>query len=202
MAIDELLRLHAWATVVVQARVAEAAPADLDRPTPCAGWNLDGLLAHMVGQDHGFAAATQADLPASAFAPRPLASSPAAEHAAAGAAVVTAFAVADPAREVLLSDLGLRVPLATSVGMHLLDTLVHGWDVAASLGRPVRYPGPLVAVALRAAERVPRDPAREQQGAAFAPALPDGDSAGDPWHRVLLLLGRDPGWDSAGSAGR
>jgi uncharacterized protein (TIGR03083 family) len=32
-------------------------PADLARPTPCAGWDLRALLAHLIGQNHGFAEA-------------------------------------------------------------------------------------------------------------------------------------------------
>ena len=31
--------------------------ADLDRPTPCAGWDLRALVAHLIGQNHGFAEA-------------------------------------------------------------------------------------------------------------------------------------------------
>ena len=37
--------------------VAQSTPADLDRPTPCAGWDLAALLAHMTAQHRGFAAA-------------------------------------------------------------------------------------------------------------------------------------------------
>src|ERR1700742_1759826 len=37
--------------------VAQVAPDDLDRPTPCAGWDLRALLAHMTVQHLGFAAA-------------------------------------------------------------------------------------------------------------------------------------------------
>src|SRR3984957_10853129 len=33
--------------------------ADLDAPTPCAGWNLADLLAHMTAQHRGFAAAAR-----------------------------------------------------------------------------------------------------------------------------------------------
>src|SRR6202000_2020036 len=34
-------------------------PADLDAPTPCAGWKLIDLLAHMTIQHRGFAAAAR-----------------------------------------------------------------------------------------------------------------------------------------------
>jgi gas vesicle protein len=38
-------------------QVTQLTPADLTRPTPCAGWTLHGLLAHMTTQHYGFAAA-------------------------------------------------------------------------------------------------------------------------------------------------
>ena len=45
---------------------------DLTRPTPCAAWTLADLLAHMVGQHVGFAAAARdGDAPRSAYAPVP-----------------------------------------------------------------------------------------------------------------------------------
>ncbi len=37
--------------------VSQASAADLARPTPCAGWALADLLAHMTAQHDGFAAA-------------------------------------------------------------------------------------------------------------------------------------------------
>src|ERR1041384_3040555 len=45
--------------------------ADLGRATPCGDWTLTDLLAHMIGQNHGFAAAVRdGDAPHEAFAPR------------------------------------------------------------------------------------------------------------------------------------
>ena len=37
--------------------VEEITAVDLSRPTPCAGWTLGDLLAHMTVQHQGFAAA-------------------------------------------------------------------------------------------------------------------------------------------------
>ena len=63
--------------------VAGVTRDDLDRPTPCAGWTLADLLAHMSAQHRGFAAAATgggADL--AVWQPRP-ADDPVAEYAAA-----------------------------------------------------------------------------------------------------------------------
>ncbi|MFL6118649.1 TIGR03086 family metal-binding protein [Actinophytocola sp.] len=184
---QNIRELHRRAVEAIRPVLTRVRPADLDRPTPCAGWDLRTLLAHMTGQDRGFAAAALADVSAEAFAP----ADP--ETWAAGAAVVVAaFAAADPARSVLLPEFGdRRFPLDTVIGFHLLDTLVHGWDVAATLGTPTDYDDELLTAVRQQAERVPGGAARTAPGAAFAPALP---TAADGWAGTLALLGRDPNW--------
>ena len=48
-------------------RLTDADPAS---PTPCVGWTVADLLAHMIGQNRGFAEAlTRGDAPARAFGP-------------------------------------------------------------------------------------------------------------------------------------
>ncbi|TCO65107.1 TIGR03086 family metal-binding protein [Actinocrispum wychmicini] len=183
--------LHRRSVDAIRPIVARVRPADLDSPTPCAGWDLRTLLAHMIGQDHGFAAAVLADVSAEAFAPR---EPSIAAHEAGTAVVVAAFATADPARPVLLAEFeGHRFPLRNVIGFHLLDTLVHGWDVASSLGIQVDYDEDLLTAVQTEAELVPGGPARTAPDAAFAPILPiAADSTG--WARTLALLGRDPHW--------
>ncbi|NML52559.1 hypothetical protein HHL19_17940 [Streptomyces sp. R302] len=56
-AFDDLRRLHARVVRDSVHLVARVTPADLTRPTPCAGWDLKDLLDHMTAQHHGFAAA-------------------------------------------------------------------------------------------------------------------------------------------------
>ncbi|HEY0639365.1 MAG TPA: maleylpyruvate isomerase N-terminal domain-containing protein, partial [Pseudonocardiaceae bacterium] len=49
--------MHGRVMATSVAVVAGVSADDLGRPTPCAGWDLRRLLAHMTGQNHGFAAA-------------------------------------------------------------------------------------------------------------------------------------------------
>jgi uncharacterized protein (TIGR03086 family) len=182
-----ILELHRRATDIVRVIVDKVRDEDLGRPTPCAGWDLRTLLAHMVGQDYGFAAAALADVGEEVFAPRDIA-----KHAIGAELVVAAFAAADPAREVLQPEFHQRFPLATVVGFHLLDTAVHGWDVAVSIGLDVDYDDELVSAVEAQAERVPDGEIRTGPDAVFGPVLPVGGTAG--WARTLRLLGRDPGW--------
>lgn len=194
---QNIFELHRRATDAVLPVVARVREGDLDRPTPCAGWDLRTLLAHMTGQDHGFAAAALADVSVEAFAPR---SASVDAHAAGAALVVAAFAAASPERDVLLPEFGARFPLPTVVGFHLLDTLVHGWDVAVSLGGGVWYDDDLVAAVLAQAEAIPGGDMRTRPGAAFGPVLPAADSAAG-WVRTLALLGRDPRWMAPAAVG-
>jgi uncharacterized protein (TIGR03086 family) len=199
--VENILELHQRSVAGLRPVLDRITPADLDRPTPCAGWDLRALLEHMTGQDHGFAAAVRAartggDADVSAFAPRQLGPSPATTVATGLDEVVAAFA--DGAESpVLLPEFGARLPLPIVAGMHLVDTLVHGWDVAAALGAQAAYSAGLdaevVAAALDMAEQVPDDASREAPGAPFGHALTAPADA-DPWTRTLTLLGRDPAW--------
>src|ERR1700754_3995995 len=182
---NTIRELNQRASDTVRQIVAAVRPADLGRPTPCADWDLRALLEHMIGQDHGFAVAVQRDVGPEAFAPRPFDGPPAAAHAAGSNAVVAAFAAAAPDRPVLLAEFGdVRFPPDQVVGFHLIDTLVHGWDVAVSFGRDIRYVDDLVAAGLEVARLVPTGPAREVPGAPFGLALAVDDAAG-AWGRTL-----------------
>ena len=200
---ENIVELHRRTVAGIGPVLARVDPADLARPTPCTGWDLRALLEHMTGQDHGFAAAVRAartggEVDVAAFAPRPLGPSPAATLTAGLDEVVAAFAEGADGL-VLLPEFGARLPVPVIVQMHLIDTLVHGWDVAAALGVQADYverlDAEVVAAALAMSEQVPDDESREAPGAPFAHALP-APAGADPWTRVLTLLGRDPAWTS------
>jgi uncharacterized protein (TIGR03086 family) len=206
---ENIYVLHRRVATAIRPVAGRITTDDLDLPTPCADWDLRALLEHMTGQDHGFAAAARAALAGSdadvaAFAPRPLDPSPAATHAAGLDAVVAAFAEGDGYEGlVLLPEFDARLPLPTIVGMHLIDTLLHGWDVAAALGSQAGYgeqfDADVLSAAIAIAEQVPDGPGREAPGASFGPAVATTSDA-DPWTRILTLLGRDPAWTAPAPA--
>jgi uncharacterized protein (TIGR03086 family) len=175
--------------------VARLTTADLSRPTPCAGWDLGALLAHMTVQHRGFAAAAAghgADV--ALWQPVPLGDDPAHEYAEAAEQVIAAFA-ADGVleREFSLPEVrnGQSFPASMAIGFHLVDYVVHGWDVATSLGVPFNLPADVLAATLPIARAVPGGPARTVPGAAFAPAVSIADDTG-PLDEILALLGRSP----------
>src|SRR3954454_7499696 len=55
----DLRELDRRSLLVLDKIVAAATPADLARPTPCAGWTLADLLRHQVSENHAFATAAR-----------------------------------------------------------------------------------------------------------------------------------------------
>jgi uncharacterized protein (TIGR03086 family) len=179
--------------------VAQIQDTDLGKPTPCASWTLADLLTHMTGQHYGFAAAAEGDgADLGRWQPSPptgAASDLVDEYTLAADRVIAAFAaegVLD--RPFSLPEISTRIqfPAEKAIGFHLVDYVVHGWDVARSLGLGYEVEPIVLDAALAIAQAVPDGESRRRPGAAFAPRRePVGDG---PLDRVLTLLGRDPAW--------
>lgn len=180
--------------VLETARLVDTATAeDWARPTPCAGWDLRRLVAHMTAQHRGFAAAargTGAD-PAYWREPEDL-GEPSRIHREAVTTLLAAFA-SDGVQErrFVLPELSLTVPGSVGIGFHFIDHVVHAWDVAVSLGVGLDLPDRVLEAGLAVARRVPTDPAGRGPGRAFAAALDVPDGSG-PLVETLRLLGRTP----------
>jgi uncharacterized protein (TIGR03086 family) len=199
------MRVHTIDVVEMDARAVRASvdvvslitAEDLHRPTPCAEWTLADLLAHMTAQHHGFAAAAGGNGgDPQVWRTRPLGADPAATYAAAAAEVIAAFAVEGVlSARFMLPEFTTEATFRGSraIGFHLVDYVVHTWDVARALDVRLDLPDDLVRAALPVAESVPDGPGREAPGAAFRPRLPVPAGAG-PMDRVLALLGRSPTW--------
>jgi uncharacterized protein (TIGR03086 family) len=204
----DLRSLHRVAVLASVEVVSAVTTDDLSRPTPCAGWNLADLLAHMTVQHLGFAAAARgegADLAIwqPAAVAEAVASDPVATYSAAAAALIDAFA--GPAVLEAMFALpefgpGATFPGSVAISFHLVDYVVHGWDVARTLGHPFELPADVVAAALPTALVVPDGDFRTGANAFFGPAVPSTDPV-DDLDRILAYLGRSPGWTpSTGNA--
>jgi uncharacterized protein (TIGR03086 family) len=178
--------------------VAQAGPADLARPTPCGDWTLGELLTHMTAQHDGWVAAAAGDGgDLSRWQPGPPAADPVKEYAGAAERVLAAFGadgVLD--REFALAELSplLLFPAAQAISFHFIDYLVHGWDVARSLGLdPPEYEPGLLAAALPVAQAVPDGELRKQGVVPFAPGI---SVAGvlSVMDQIVAMLGRSPSW--------
>ena len=171
--------------------------ADLAKPTPCDGWSVRDLLAHMTVQHDGFAAAAAGDgADLARWQPREPGADPAGEYAAAAGRVLAAFA-ADGVlgRKFTLPEISpvLRFPAPQAIGFHFVDYVVHGWDVARSLGRDFELASATLDAALAVARAVPDGEPRRRGLMPFAPGVPVAATAA-VFDQIVALLGRRPGW--------
>lgn len=199
--VTDLRPYHRTAVLASVDIVSRVTLHDLQRQTPCAGWNLADLLAHMTVQHRGFAAAAQgggadAAIWRPATVAKAIAVDPAGIYSAAAAAVLEAFA-ADSVLDApfALPDFGpgATFPGSIAIGFHFIDYVVHGWDVATAIGTAFDLPDDVLAAALPLALAVPEGDFRTTDGAPFGPAnvvIPQGGDLS----RILCHLGRSPNW--------
>jgi len=181
--------------LAVTTGIVEQVRADqLDLPTPCAGWSVRDLLAHMVGNNNGFAAAALGEPPVVEVWDGVAVTDPVGEFAASARRVDVAFASVEPLTGTF-AVLGYGdVPAGQAVGMHFIDYLAHGWDVAVSIGVDAGLDEQACAAVLAIGSNWPPDStAIWGPDAAFGyrVAVPEDASVAD---RMLGFLGRSPSW--------
>ncbi|WP_173010204.1 TIGR03086 family metal-binding protein [Mycolicibacterium sp. P9-64] len=200
MEMPDVRPLHHVVMTTSTTIVDSVRPADLDADTPCAGWRLADLLAHMTVQNRGFAAAARgfgdsADVWRADAVVDAISANPRDTYAASVDDVVTAFAgdgVLEASFALPEFGPGAVFPGVMAIGFHFIDYVVHNWDVAASLGLPYDVPDEIADTALALSLQVPDGELRDAPGAPFAHAIDAPCTA--TIDRILRHLGRDPGW--------
>jgi uncharacterized protein (TIGR03086 family) len=175
--------------------VAQVTEDRLGAPTPCAEWDLRALLVHMAGNNNGFADAAEGrPTDPAVWAGAGTGDDPVAEYLKSADRVAAAFA-ADGVVERKLEVHGFgSFPAPTAIGMHFIDYLVHGWDVARAIDADPALDPELCLAVLEMGDRWPKDsPAIWGPGAPFGKRVPVSDDA-PPEHRMLGFLGRSPAW--------
>ena len=196
----ELLDLHARAQGLIDGLLVDLPRSSLRTATPCVDWTLNDLLRHVVGRDVGLAeAARGGGQDKSSWRPVVLGRDPGREVAESAVDVVAAFATRGVDGVLWMPEISAAGPIPARVALlaHLVDTVVHGWDVAVTIGRPYRVPEDLLAAAAAVSAAVPDGPNRTRSDPlgpepAFGPAL--GLHFDQPLDILLAHLGRDPRW--------
>lgn len=194
----EDLREPDRAAVLATVKTAELVTPDLlDSPTPCAAWTVGDLLAHMAAQHRGFAAAARGDgADLAQWHPRPPGAHTSEEYAESAEEVLAAFAPDDvPERVLAMPEFGpgVTVPGYQAIGFHLVDYVVHGWDLARAVGQDYELDPACTEPVLRIVGQIPDGPERDTPESPFAHALPD-PGTGSALDRILRMLGRSPNW--------
>lgn len=170
----------------------------LNAPTPCAGWDLRALLVHMAGNNNGFADAAEGK-PAdpAVWEGSGISGDLVGEYQKSSERVRAAFADDDALNHPFEVHGFGSYPALTAIGMHFIDYLTHGWDVARAIGVEYTLDEELCLAVLRMGAGWPKgSPAIWGPGAPFGypVPVPDGAPAAD---RMLGFLGRSPNWPSA-----
>jgi uncharacterized protein (TIGR03086 family) len=178
------------------ARVVGNVPQNaLDTPTPCGDWDLRTLLNHTIlwtsysaeRRAHGESVAE--DLMNKDFTADPGFREDYAEQID---KAVTAWS-APEAWEGTRNVMGDATPAADVGAMLLMETALHGWDVATATGQQFNIDDP-TANALEDIVQAQAELFRKYQGFADAVEPPENATA---FERALTLSGRDPNWKPA-----
>lgn len=174
-----------WASGVV----AGVKPEDLDRPTPCDEWNVRMLLNHMIGSARAFAVG----VPNGAVNPQVDPSvdlfedDPGELYEASWPAAVDAWAMVDA--EGMTELPWGPMPNLLAAQLLLVESAVHGHDLAKATGQDATIPEAPAQAALAFATMLLNEP--EMRGNDFKPpvAVSEGASTTD---RLVAFLGRHP----------
>jgi uncharacterized protein (TIGR03086 family) len=186
--------------------VSQIGDAALRAPTPCAEFALTDLLRHVDEFAVALAAAARKE-PAPAGTPGAAPAAPALgadwrtripEHLD---ALVDAWR--DPAAfEGTTTAGGLELPAAVAAGVALEELVVHGWDVARTIGAPFTCDDTALEAVAGLLQQFNPPPPDGEAGAggaggnaAYAPPR-DVGTARPMLTRVIALSGRDPDWSA------
>lgn len=168
--------------------VLDGASRRWEAPTPCPGWTVRDVVAHVVGAERGFLDGQGIDV-----GPPPDLADPVAGWREQAAAVVAAL-TDDVAQRPYDGFFGPTTVGATVVDFYAWDLAVHAWDVAVATGQGWDVDDEEAADLDRAAQAW--GGALHAEGIC-APARPVADDA-PARERLLARLGRDPRWTPPG----
>jgi uncharacterized protein (TIGR03086 family) len=173
--------------------VSGIAADELGHPTPCPGYDVAGLIDHLLEAGHRAAALGRGQ------APPPGDQSPHVELSAApdqlrDAAQEAAQAWGDDSSLSLKHTMpwGEQYTGATLVDMYLSELAAHAWDLAWATGQLDKLDPSLAVPALEGARTLIKPQYRSTEpGAAFGPEVALAPGA-DDWERLAAFMGRDP----------
>lgn len=166
--------------------VAAVAAEQWDLATPCTDWTVRQLVAHLVGGNRLTARVLRGE---PTGPPDPLGDDPAAAYRASADELLVAF------RRPGVLEGTYTLPAGTLPGpavahLRIVETLVHGWDLARAIGRPPPFPDDLADGELAfSRDLLGRLPEGRRP---FAPPRPVAEHA-PAIDRLAALLGRPAG---------
>jgi uncharacterized protein (TIGR03086 family) len=139
-------------------------PDQLRNPTPCASWDVAGLINHVVGAQRFFVAGLQGT-PPSAAEGDDAAGDFVAAFDEASAECLAAFQ-GDGALDKMLDLPFGQMPGSAFIGLAMTDTFQHAWDLARATGQSTDLDPDLATALLAQARQSIQDGFRGPDGAA------------------------------------
>ncbi|MCB0938540.1 MAG: TIGR03086 family protein [Mycobacterium sp.] len=178
---DELASAEATLRVLQQA-VHGIATDDLAKPTPCREFDVAALTDHLLNSITSIGSVAGAESPR-----RDPADSVERQLIAAARPALDAWHRRGLDGTVPFGP--AEAPAAVMAGILSLEFLVHAWDYATAIGRPIRAPESLSQYVIGLAERVITPATRGRAGFDDPVEVPDD---ADPLDRLVALTGRRP----------
>jgi len=185
----EIVELHDRALEATTAIVANVDAAQFGAPTPCAEFDVRALLNHMVVGNYRFAKIACGE-PAEAV---PLTGDYVHDDALTSYRE-SAAAVSEAWRAPGALERTARLPIGDfpgtfALGIHTVEAIVHGWDLAKATGQPTELDPELYEVAWRNSKDI--DESFRGSGRPFGPVVPAPPGASET-DKLMAWLGRRP----------
>jgi uncharacterized protein (TIGR03086 family) len=171
----------AAAAEVTEGLIGGVTPDQLHLPTPCPDYDVTTLLDHLVGWARNFADKANGVTPPADPAHVDAGDDPRASFHEASARLVDGYRKGGSAE-------------APPLAVVLMETVTHGWDLAAATGQAAPYPADAVEAALVGGHAF-LAPEFRGDGKSFGDeveAAPDASAL----DRLVAFMGRDPSWSS------
>jgi uncharacterized protein (TIGR03086 family) len=183
----DIVDLDARAAERLGAIVAAVSPSQWASPTPCSGWSVRDLVAHLVLGNIKWTGIAKGDDWRPGGGDVDLGDDPAATYRRTVGEMLEAWRQPGALdRETTLPG-GQRGRSEVALWIHLAETLVHGWDLARATGQGPDFDLDVVEASLAECQR--RVPPARPEGSPFGPSVPVGASA-TPLERLAGYLGR------------
>ena len=185
----DIIKLHDRALEATTSIVANVDTSQFGGATPCAAFDVRELLNHMIGGNHRFVKIAHGEpgesVPATGDFVRNDALTPYRESAEAVSKAWSDPSVLERTAHLPFGDF----PGAFAIGIHTVEVIVHGWDLATATGQATDLDPELYAVAWQNCKDI--DESFRGPGRPFGPAVTPPADASDT-ARLMAWLGRRP----------
>lgn len=181
----DLIAVHNRALDGTQILVSGVETNQMAFPTPCQEWNVRELLNHMVGGNRSYAGIARRNQRRRAPGEDVLGEDPVEAYRQSAEDIKQAWSDPLLLDEMLPSHLG-EMSGRTVLGIHLVETVGHGWDLATATGQQTQFDPDIVQAAIEIVQGVLTELPR---GTWFGPQLEAGDDLSEI-DRLAAFLGR------------